>query len=65
VQIPLIKGIATVPPELPRNYALPYLAKLNTVLNDQFDLAFTANQDPSLTGQNIFSGISGILKDYA
>jgi multiple sugar transport system substrate-binding protein len=60
-----IEQAATVPPELSRNYALPYFAKLNTVLNDQFDLAFTANQDPSLTGQNIVSGISGILKAYA
>jgi hypothetical protein len=60
----LVQQAATVPPELSRNYALPYFAKLNTVLNDQFDLAFTANQQPDLTAQNIVSGLSGILKDY-
>jgi ABC-type glycerol-3-phosphate transport system substrate-binding protein len=60
-----VKQAATVPSELSRNYALPYFAKLNTVLNDQFDLAFTANQNPSQTAQNIVSGLSGILKEYA
>jgi multiple sugar transport system substrate-binding protein len=60
-----VQQAATVPSELSRNYALPYFAKLNTVLNDQFDLAFTANQDPTLTAQNIVSGLSGILKEYA
>jgi multiple sugar transport system substrate-binding protein len=59
-----VQQAATVPPELSRNYALPYFAKLNMVLNDQFDLAFTANQQPDLTAQNIVSGLSGILKDY-
>ncbi|WP_375450236.1 ABC transporter substrate-binding protein [uncultured Devosia sp.] len=60
-----VQQAATVPAELSSNYALPYFAKMNTVLTDQLDLAFTANQTPEVTAANIVAGIDQVIADNA
>lgn len=60
-----VKQATTVPPELSRNYALPYFAKINDVLNDQLDLCFAAGQSPEQTATNLAAGINQVIADNA
>ncbi len=60
-----VEQAGTVPAELARNFSLPYFAKINQVLNDQLDLAFTANQPADVTAANMEAGITQVLADNA
>lgn len=51
----------TIPEDMADVMALPQFSEIDRIVADQLELAFTANQDPAVTAQNIETGINGVL----
>jgi len=51
----------TIPQDMADVMALPEFSEIDRIVADQLELAFTANQDPAVTAQNIEAGINDLF----
>jgi multiple sugar transport system substrate-binding protein len=56
-----VKQSATIPAHLVGTVTLPLFSKINAVLTDQLDLAFTSGQDPAATAAAIDEQVRAVL----
>jgi multiple sugar transport system substrate-binding protein len=56
-----VKQTATIPAHMVATETMPQFSKINAVLIDQLDLAFTSGQDPAQTARNIDDAVAPIV----
>jgi multiple sugar transport system substrate-binding protein len=56
-----VEQSATIPPHLVSTVTMPSFSKLNAVLTDQLDLAFTSGQDPAAAARSIDQQVRAVL----
>ncbi|SED25117.1 multiple sugar transport system substrate-binding protein [Rhizobiales bacterium GAS188] len=56
-----VKQSSTIPSHLVRTVTMPVFSKINVALTDQFDLAFTSDQDATATAKAIDTRVQALL----
>ncbi|HEX3348014.1 MAG TPA: sugar ABC transporter substrate-binding protein, partial [Acetobacteraceae bacterium] len=56
-----VEQATTIPAHMVATETMPQFSKINAVLIDQLDLAFTSGQDPAATAKNIDTAVQSVL----